>query len=235
MDYESIINPEEARRNIAQLIDHTLLKPEATPADIIRLCNEAMEFQFAAVCVNPAYIELGANCLYDSKVALATVIGFPLGATTTEIKAAEVTQAIERGATELDMVISLGRLKAGDLEYVEDDIHAVVDAAEGNLVKVILETALLTDEEKRTACRLALKAGAHFVKTSTGFSKGGATVEDVRLMRTEVGDDLGVKASGGIRTFADAMKMIAAGANRLGTSAGVQIVQESRDNQSDPR
>jgi len=228
MDYASIINPEEARREIAQLIDHTLLKPEASPADIIRLCEEAKEYQFAAVCVNPAFVELGANCLYGSKVALATVIGFPLGANTMEIKAAEVTQAIDRGATELDMVINIGHLKAGDLEYVEDDIHAVVDAASGNLVKVIIETALLSDEEKRTACRLALKAGAHFVKTSTGFSKAGATVEDVRLMRAEVGDDLGVKASGGIRSFADAMKMVAAGANRLGTSAGVQIVMESK-------
>jgi len=228
MDYASIINPEEARREIAQLIDHTLLKPEASPADIIRLCEEAKEYQFAAVCVNPAFVELGANCLYGSQVALATVIGFPLGANTMEIKAAEVTQAIDRGATELVMVINIGHLKAGDLEYVEDDIHAVVDAASGNLVKVIIETALLSDEEKRTACRLALKAGAHFVKTSTGFSKAGATVEDVRLMRAEVGDDLGVKASGGIRSFADAMKMVAAGANRLGTSAGVQIVMESK-------
>jgi deoxyribose-phosphate aldolase len=228
MDYESIFNPEEARRNIAQLIDHTLLKPEATPADIIRLCEDAKEYQFAAVCLNPAFVELGANCLYNSKVNLATVIGFPLGANTIEIKAAEVTQAVERGATELDMVINIGHLKANDLEYVEDDIHAVVDAANGNLVKVIIETALLTDEEKRTACRLALKAGAHFVKTSTGFSKSGATVEDVRLMRMEVGDDMGVKASGGIRSFADAMKMVAAGANRLGTSAGVQIVRESK-------
>jgi deoxyribose-phosphate aldolase len=171
MDYESIINPEEARRNIAQLIDHTLLKPEATPADIIRLCNEAMEFQFAAVCVNPAYIELGANCLYDSKVALATVIGFPLGATTTEIKAAEVTQAIERGATELDMVISLGRLKAGDLEYVEDDIHAVVDAAEGNLVKSHPRNCTADREENVPPAAWPSRPAHTFVKTSTDSAK----------------------------------------------------------------
>jgi len=228
MTYASIINPGEARLNIARLIDHTLLKPEAMPADVIRLCEEAVENEFAAVCINPDYVELAANCLYNSKVSLATVIGFPLGANTMEIKAAEVAHAIDQGATELDMVINIGHLKANDLEYVGDDIHAVVDAANGNLVKVIIETALLSDEEKRTACQLALKAGAHFVKTSTGFSKSGATAEDVRLMRIEVGDRMGVKASGGIRTFADAMKMITAGANRLGTSAGVQIVRESK-------
>ncbi|MCK9244577.1 MAG: deoxyribose-phosphate aldolase [Candidatus Marinimicrobia bacterium] len=228
MNYTSIISPAEARLSIAGLIDHTLLKPEATPDDIVRLCEEAVEYQFAAVCVNPALVKLSASCLYNSKVALATVIGFPLGANTMEIKAAEVVQAIDHGATELDMVINIGRLKANDLEFVEDDIHAVVDAADGNLVKVIIETALLTDEEKRIACQMAFKAGAHFVKTSTGFSKAGAKTEDVRLMRTTVGNQMGVKASGGIRTFADAIRMIEAGANRLGTSAGVQIVQESK-------
>jgi len=228
MNYASIISPAEAGLNIASLIDHTLLKPEATPDDIVRLCEEAIVNQFAAVCVNPVFTELAAICLFNSKVALATVIGFPLGANTMEIKAAEVVQAIDRGATEFDMVINIGHLKAKDLEYVEDDIQSVVDAADGNLVKVIIETALLTDEEKKTACQLALKAGAHFVKTSTGFSKAGAKVEDVRLMRAEVGNRMGVKASGGIRTLADAMQMIEAGANRLGTSAGVLIVQESK-------
>ncbi|HPC36224.1 MAG TPA: deoxyribose-phosphate aldolase [Candidatus Marinimicrobia bacterium] len=228
MNYISIINPAEAHLDIAPLIDHTLLKPEATPNDIVRLCEEAVAYQFAAVCINPSFVELCTNCLYNSKVAVATVIGFPLGANTMEIKAAEVTRALDQGATEFDMVIHIGRLKAGDLEYVEDDIHAVVDAAEGNLVKVIIETALLNDEEKRTACQLALKAGAHFVKTSTGFGKSGAKVEDVRLMRSMVGEQMGVKAAGGIRTYADAILMIEAGANRIGTSAGVQIVQESK-------
>ena len=228
MTYASIINPEEARLAIAHLIDHTLLKPEATPNDIVRLCEEALKYQFATVCVNPSFVELCANCLYNSKVAVATVIGFPLGANTMEIKAAEVEQALNHGATKFDMVINIGRLKASDLEYVEDDIHAVVDAADGNLVKVIIETALLTDEEKKLACHLALKAGAHFVKTSTGFSKYGATVEDVRLIRSIVGNQMGVKAAGGIRTYSDAILMIEAGANRIGTSAGVQIVQESK-------
>lgn len=228
MTYASIINPEEARLDIAHLIDHTLLKPEATPNDIVRLCEEALKYQFATVCVNPSFVELCANCLYNSKVAVATVIGFPLGANTMEIKAAEVEQALNHGATEFDMVINIGRLKAGDLEYVEDDIHAVVDAADGNLVKVIIETALLNDEEKKLACHLALKVGAHFVKTSTGFSKYGATVEDVRLIRSIVGNQMGVKAAGGIRTYSDAILMIEAGANRIGTSAGVQIVQESK-------
>jgi len=209
---------------LAPLIDHTLLKPVATRGDVRRLCAEAVHYGFAAVCVNPCMTELVASELKGSAVKPCTVIGFPLGATTTAVKAFEAQDAIHKGAKELDMVISLSPLKAGDTDSVAEDIRAVVRASGGLTVKVIIETFLLSDEEKVTACRLAVKAGAHFVKTSSGFSGGGATVEDIRLMRKAVGPDVGVKASGGIRTLQDALRMIEAGANRIGTSAGVAIV-----------
>ena len=216
-----------SREQVARMIDHTVLKPTATAAEIDRLCQEARDNGFGAVCVNPVYVPRAAAALKGSGVAVATVIGFPLGANQPETKAAESRLALQQGAVELDMVINLGALKGGDLGLVERDIRAVVNEARavpGALVKVIIETCFLTDEEKRTACRLAKQAGADFVKTSTGFGTGGATVEDVRLMRQTVGPQMGVKASGGVRTAQDALTMIEAGATRLGTSAGVAIV-----------
>jgi deoxyribose-phosphate aldolase len=215
---------------IAHLIDHTLLKPEATREQIDRLCGEALAHRFASVCVNPAYVGRCAELLRGSEVKVCTVVGFPLGATTTAVKAYETRQAIDDGATEIDMVINVGALKSGDTAAVQADIAAVVDAAHaaGALVKVIIETALLSDDEKATACRLAQAAGAEFVKTSTGFGPGGATVEDVALMRRVVGPEMGVKASGGVRNYADVQAMVAAGATRIGASAGVAIVSEAR-------
>ena len=215
---------------IAQVIDHTLLKPEATREQIDRLCREALEYHFASVCVNPTHVGRCAELLRGSDVKVCTVIGFPLGATTTAVKAYETRQAIDDGATEIDMVINIGALKSGDLDAVQADIGAVVDAAHaaGALVKVIIETALLSGDEKVTACRLAQAAGAEFVKTSTGFGPGGAKVEDVALMRRVVGPEMGVKASGGVRNYADVQAMIAAGATRIGASAGVAIVSEAR-------
>ncbi len=215
---------------IAQVIDHTLLKPEATREQIDRLCREALEYHFASVCVNPTHVGRCAELLRGSDVKVCTVIGFPLGATTTAVKAYETRQAIDDGATEIDMVINIGALKSGHLDAVQADIGAVVDAAHaaGALVKVIIETALLSDDEKVTACRLAQAAGAEFVKTSTGFGPGGAKVEDVALMRRVVGPEMGVKASGGVRNYADVQAMIAAGATRIGASAGVAIVSEAR-------
>ncbi len=222
-------------QELARLIDHTALKPDTTEARIRTLCDEARHYGFAAVCVNPCYVPLAAELLQDSPVAVCTVVGFPLGANRTAIKAAEAEQAIRDGAAELDMVLNLGLLKSGRHRAVLEDIRAVVDVArqappppgrDRILVKVILETALLTDAEKEHACRLALEAGADFVKTSTGFAGGGATVEDVALMRRVVGDRMGVKASGGIRTRAQAEALVAAGASRLGTSAGVALVQD---------
>lgn len=204
-------------------IDHTLLKPEATPQNIERLCDEALEYHFAAVCVMPRYVTLAANRLAGSSVRVATVIGFPIGASRTIVKAVETRDAVAGGAEELDMVMQIGALKAGDREAVQADIEAVVQAADGRIVKVILESALLTTSEIETACNIAKEAGAHFVKTSTGFGPGGATEEAVRLMRQTVGDGMGVKASGGIRSAEDAWRMVQAGANRLGTSAGVAI------------
>jgi deoxyribose-phosphate aldolase len=212
------------RSRLAACIDHTLLKPNATDDQIRTLCREAREFGFAAACVNPGHIPLVADCLAGSAVKACAVVGFPLGANATRIKAAEAALAVDQGAAEVDMVIAVGALKSGRTADVEADIRAVAAAAGGALVKVILETCFLTDEEKRTACRLAANAGAHFVKTSTGFGSEGATVEDVRLMREAVGPAIGVKASGGIRTLADALAMLTAGANRLGTSAGVAII-----------
>ncbi|ACY47949.1 deoxyribose-phosphate aldolase [Rhodothermus marinus] len=227
-------------QELARLIDHTALKPDTTEARIRTLCEEARRYGFAAVCVNPCFVPLAAELLQGSEVAVCTVVGFPLGANRTAIKAAEAEQAIRDGAAELDMVQNIGLLKSGRLREVLEDIRAVVGVARAArppagrdriLVKVILETALLTDAEKETACRLALEAGADFVKTSTGFAGGGATVEDVALMRRVVGDRMGVKASGGIRTRAQAEALVAAGASRLGTSAGVALVQ---DGASDP-
>ncbi len=211
---------------LASFIDHTLLKPEATPDQIRKLCREALQYHFIAVCVNPIYVPLCAEELRGSQVKIATVIGFPLGATLTEAKVYEARAAANHGASELDMVIQIGALKAGMHNQVSQDIAAVVAAGResGALVKVIIETCLLTDDEKIIACQLSQNAGAAFVKTSTGFSTGGATVEDVALMRRTVGAQMGVKASGGIRTLDDAQKMIAAGATRLGASSGVKII-----------
>ena len=213
---------------LAGAIDHTLLKPEATPAQIEALCREAREHRFAAVCVNPRYVSLCVRALEGSGVGVCTVAGFPLGATTSASKAAEARQAVRSGAAEVDMVLAIGELKAGDERTVRRDIAHVVRAchARGAICKVIIETALLTDAEKVRACRIALSAGADFVKTSTGFARSGATVYDVLLMRRTVGEAAGVKAAGGIRTLADALKMLTAGASRLGASAGVQLVQE---------
>jgi len=224
----TIVSPEDAAKNIAAIIDHTALKPEATPADIEKLCQEAKTYGFAAVCVNPTYVKMCSELLAGSHVAVASVVGFPLGASTIQMKSAETSEAVENGANEIDMVIPVGRLKSGDYDHVRRDIQAVVSAASGKLVKVIIEAALLTDDEKVIACQIAQQAGAHFVKTSTGFSKSGATPDDVALMRKVVGDSMGVKAAGGIRTFADAMVMVHAGANRIGASSGVQIVRESQ-------
>ena len=213
--------------NLASYIDHTLLKADATEAQITRLCEEAREHRFASVCVNPRWVALCAQLLAGSGVRVCTVIGFPLGASSSAIKAAETRQAVADGADELDMVISVGDLKAGNYEFVRTDIRGVVKAAEGRTVKVSIEACLLTDEEKSLACKLAMAAGADFVKTSTGFSTGGATVADVKLMRAAVGPNFGVKAAGGIRTRQDALAMIEAGANRIGASAGIAICTES--------
>lgn len=215
------------RAGLAGLIDHTLLKPEATPEQIRQLCEEAASNGFAAVCVNAVYVPLCVELLKDSPVRVASTIGFPLGATTPEVKAFETRQAVESGASEVDMVLNVGALKSKNYELAARDIRGVVEAAHaGNAqVKVILETALLTDEEKVIAALLAKQAGADYVKTSTGFSGGGATVEDVALMRRVVGPDVGVKAAGGVRTYEDAQKMVAAGATRLGTSSGMKLIQ----------
>ncbi len=210
--------------NMAGYIDHTLLKPEATKADIIKLCAEAKRYTFAAVCINPCYVSTAHEQLRESAVKVCTVIGFPLGAATTVVKAFEAAEAVANGAAEIDMVINIGAVKERAKDYVVNDIAAVVQASRGNSVKVIIETALLSDDEKVWACRLAEKAGARFVKTSTGFSTGGATVADVRLMRETVGPEMGIKASGGVRTLQDAREMISAGARRIGTSSGIIIV-----------
>ncbi|MDA5108649.1 deoxyribose-phosphate aldolase [Brevibacillus thermoruber] len=210
--------------NLNKYIDHTLLKPETTAAMIDKLCAEAKEHNFASVCVNPFWVKRCAELLKGTDVKVCTVIGFPLGASTPAVKAAETRDAIANGATEVDMVLNIGALKSGDLELVKADVKAVKEAAGSVLVKVILETGLLTDEEKVTACKLCVEAGADYVKTSTGFGHGGATVEDVALMRKTVGPNVGVKASGGVRDRAAALAMIEAGASRIGTSSGVAIV-----------
>jgi deoxyribose-phosphate aldolase len=215
---------------IAPLIDHTLLRPEATRDQIARLCEEARRFRFASVCVNPLWVALCARLLRGSGVKVCTVVGFPLGATLTGVKRAETREAVKLGAEEIDMVIQIGALRSGDLDGVYLDIRAVVETAHraNAIVKVIIEAALLEDEEKITACALAKLAGAEFVKTSTGFGPSGATSRDVALMRRVVGGEMGIKAAGGIRTFADLQKMTAAGATRIGASASVKILQEAR-------
>lgn len=212
---------------LARMIDHTLLKADATEAEITKIAQEAKEYSFASVCINPAWVKKAAEILADAPdVKVCTVIGFPLGASTSEVKAFETKNAIDNGATEVDMVINVGALKAKQYQLVENDIKAVVNAAKGQaLTKVIIETSLLTDEEKEMACKLAVKAGADFVKTSTGFSTGGATAEDIALMRKVVGPAIGVKASGGVRSLADAQSMIKAGASRIGASSGVAIIK----------
>lgn len=211
--------------NVAKMIDHTALKADTKKEQIVVLCQEAKEYGFASVCVNPTWIELAAEMLKGSDVKVCTVIGFPLGANTPETKAFETKDAIEKGATEVDMVINIGALKDKNDELVERDIRAVVEAAKGKaLTKVIIETCLLTEEEKVRACELAVKAGADYVKTSTGFSTGGATIEDIALMRKTVGPEIGVKASGGVRDVQGAKDMIEAGATRIGASSGVSIV-----------
>ncbi len=217
-------------RELASMIDHTILKPEATPTEVEQVCKEAIEFEFASVCINPSFVSLAKNLLGGTNVKVCSVVGFPLGAMTTGSKIFEAAEAVTNGAQEVDMVINIGRLKAKDYGYVENEIRSVVDAAhlKGAIVKVIIEVCLLTDEEKEKACLLAKNAGADFVKTSTGFSKGGATVADVTLMRKTVGDSMGVKAAGGIRSYDDAIKMIENGASRIGTSSGVKIILESK-------
>jgi deoxyribose-phosphate aldolase len=214
---------------VASMIDHTLLKPEATRAEIETLCREAMDHHFATVCVNPAWVSLAASRLHGRGVGVCSVVGFPLGATTPDTKHYETRRAIFDGATEIDMVINVGALKSGDLRVVERDIEAVAAPCReaGVVSKVIIEAVLLTDEEKVAACTLAKAAGADFVKTSTGFAKGGATVADVALMRRVVGEDMGVKAAGGVRDLEGLKAMVAAGASRIGASAGVRIVREA--------
>lgn len=218
---------------LAKLIDHTALKPETTKAQITQLCKEAKEYGFASVCVNPTWVKLAAELLAGSDVKVCTVIGFPLGANTSAVKAFEAKDAIANGAGEVDMVINIAALKDKDDALVESDIRAVVEAANGTLVKVIIETSLLSDEEKVRACEIAVKAGTDFVKTATGFSTGGATKEDVALMRKTVGPAIGVKASGGVRTKQDVEDMVAAGATRIGASAGVAIVSGDQTSKSD--
>ena len=211
---------------LAKYIDHTLLKTDAQRADVTKLIEEAKAYHFASVCVSPIWVSYVSEALRDTGIKTCTVIGFPQGATPSAVKAFETKQAVADGADEVDMVIAVGKLKDGDDAYVKADIEAVVRAARGKaLTKVIIETCLLTDEEKRRACLLAKEAGADFVKTSTGFAAGGATVADVKLMRESVGEAMGVKAAGGVRTRADAEAMLAAGATRLGTSSGVKIVE----------
>lgn len=220
----------EVDSSVAPLIDHTLLKPEASREDIRRLCDEAVRFGFASVCVNPWYVPLAAELVRGAKVKVCTVAGFPLGATLPQVKIHETEQVIKLGAEEIDMVINVGALKSGQDDVVELDIRGVVDAcrAGGAICKVILETALLTVEEKVRACLAARRAGAEFVKTSTGFGPGGATAEDVALMRAVVGSELGVKAAGGIRSLEDLRRMVSAGATRIGASASVRILEEAR-------
>jgi deoxyribose-phosphate aldolase len=213
--------------HLARYIDHTLLKADATAGDVEQLCREAKEHKFYAVCINGTWVELARHFLEDADVKVASVVGFPLGAMETDVKRFETEAAIDAGAHEIDMVINIGRLKDGEDKYVLRELRDVVEAADERPVKVILETCLLTDEQKIRACKLVVEAGAHFVKTSTGFSKSGATLDDVKLLRQEVGKDFGVKASGGIRDAVTALAMIEAGATRLGTSSGVAIVKGS--------
>jgi deoxyribose-phosphate aldolase len=215
-----------SKEYLASIIDHTVLKADALPEEIVKICREALEHKFASVCINPCYVGLAAGELKGSEVKVCTVIGFPLGANSSEVKAFEAKKAIEDGAQEIDMVINIGMLKAGKLDYVKKDIEAVVNAASKRaLVKVIIETCLLNDEEKKAVCLIAKEAGADFVKTSTGFSKWGAKAEDIKLMREAVGPDMGVKASGGVRDYEDAVKMVEAGATRIGASSSIKIIE----------
>ena len=207
-----------------KLIDHTLLKQDATPEQIVKLCEEAKAYDFMSVCVNPAYVPLASECLKGSDVKVCTVIGFPLGMNLTRTKVDEATVAINQGADEIDMVINVGMLKNGNDDYVQEEIRLLKEVAGKKVLKVIIETCLLTDDEKIRACLAAKEAGADFVKTSTGFSTGGATVHDVRLMRETVGPEMGVKASGGVRTHEDLLAMVEAGATRIGTSNGTKII-----------
>lgn len=214
-------------KNIAQYIDHTILNADATDADVQRICLEAKEYNFKTVCIQPFWVSYAKDLFHDSDVGITTVIGFPLGANTTEIKVAEAELAVEQGASDVDMVINIGALKSEDYSTVAQDIKSVVDAVAGRaIVKVIIETSLLTKTEKIRASELAKQAGADFVKTSTGFSTGGATLEDIRLMRATVGPEMGVKASGGVRSYEDALAMIDAGATRIGASSGIAIVED---------
>lgn len=215
---------------MSSYIDHTLLKPEATYEDIIKLCREAVNYNFYSVCINPSFVITAARELQNTGVRVCAVIGFPLGATTTAVKAFEAAEAAGNGAAEIDMVIHVGALKSGEEEYVRKDIAAVVRAAKERPVKVIIETGLLNENEKKLACRLSKEAGAAFVKTSTGFGPGGATVSDIQLMCEVVGCDLGIKASGGVRTQDEAFAMIRAGAARIGTSSGPELVNFDNDN-----
>lgn len=214
------------KRTMASYVDHTLLKATATRDQVVQLCREARENSFASVCINPCHVKLAAGQLEGSGVKTCTVVGFPLGANASEVKALEAAKAIEDGAEEVDMVINVGALKDGDTEFVENDIRAVVAASRGALVKVIIETCYLTEKEKELACKLTENAGADFVKTSTGFGTGGATASDVALMRKTVGASMGVKASGGVKALSEALEMVEAGANRIGTSAGLTILNE---------
>lgn len=228
VEAEKIGEKNEQESKLAEMIDHTLLKADATVDMVDKLCQEALEHGFGAVCVNGHWVRYAKNYLAGSQVKVASVVGFPLGAMSTKAKVYETKRAIKDGAVEIDMVLNIGELKSGNLVTVARDIREVVLEAHKRqaIVKVILETCLLTDEEKITACLIAKEAGADFVKTSTGFSSGGATVEDIALMRSVVGKEMGVKASGGIRTYADALKMVEAGANRIGASSGIRIVEE---------
>ena len=212
---------------LAGMIDHTLLKPEATPADIKRLCQEGLKYEFASVCVNPFYVKLVAEELKGSKVKVCSVSGFPLGANNPEVKAKEAESGVKEGASEIDMVINIGALKSGDYKLIDNEIRLILKAmGKGKILKVILETCLLTLEEKIKGAQIVRECGAHFVKTSTGFGPAGATAEDVSLLRKTVGNNFGVKASGGIRDYKKALELIKAGANRIGTSSGVKIVEE---------
>ena len=214
------------KKLLTKMIDHTILKPDAEEAEVVKIINEAKQYGFASVCINPGNVSLAAKMLQGSDVKVCTVIGFPLGANTTSVKAFEASDAIENGAEEVDMVINIGKLKDKNYDYVLNDIKAVVDVSKGKaLTKVIIETCLLTDEEKIKACQLSKEAGADFVKTSTGFSKGGAKASDIKLMRETVGEKMGVKASGGVRTYDDAVAMVEAGATRIGASASIHICE----------
>lgn len=215
------------KSKLAKMIDHTILKPEATMIEVIKVCEEAIKYEFASVCINPSRVSLAKEILQDSGVKVCTVIGFPLGASTINIKKLEAEEAINDGATEIDMVINIGKLKDGDIDYVLNEITEVTKVCKDKaLVKVIIETCLLTKEEKITACKLAKEAGANFVKTSTGFSSGGATLEDIKLMRETIGKNMGVKASGGIRTKSYAKELIKGGATRIGASSSVSMIEE---------